>query len=73
MEISGQVQDTALTVQQVADLLKVNVRTVYRLASKGELPGFRVAGTWRFMSHDVSDWIVNEKERARQADARGTK
>lgn len=73
MEASDQLQDSALTVQQVADLLKVNVRTVYRLAGKGELPGFRVAGTWRFMSHDVSEWIMNEKERARQAATRGAK
>lgn len=51
----------ALTVQQVAELLQVNDRTIYRMVSKGEIPGFRVAGSWRFLPEDVEAWIDQQK------------
>lgn len=52
----------ALTETQVADLLSVNERTVYRMAQRGELPAFKVAGTWRFLQQDIEAW-VNERKR----------
>ena len=52
---------TALTVRQVADLLRVNERTVYRMAQRGDLPGFKVAGTWRFLEKDIEAWIDQRK------------
>lgn len=55
----------ALTVQQVADLLSVNERTVYRMVLKGDLPGFRVAGSWRFLVEDIEAWIDQQKIAAR--------
>ena len=55
----------ALTVKQVAELLAVNERTVYRMANAGELPGFKVSGSWRFMEDDIRDWIEEQKKRAR--------
>jgi excisionase family DNA binding protein len=55
----------ALTVKQVAELLAVNERTVYRMANSGELPGFKVSGSWRFMADDIRDWIEEQKKRAK--------
>lgn len=52
---------TALTVKQVAERLNVNDRTVYRLAQVGNLPGFKVAGSWRFLEEDIEDWIRKQK------------
>ena len=43
-----EMMDQALTVKDVALLLQVDEKTVYRLTQKGELPGFKVAGSWRF-------------------------
>ena len=37
--------DPILTIRDVADYLKVNERTIYRLASSGELPGFKVGSS----------------------------
>jgi excisionase family DNA binding protein len=48
----------------VADLLSVNERTVYRMAQRGELPGFKVAGTWRFLQQDIEAWIDQRKRDA---------
>lgn len=38
-----------LKIQELAEYLKLNDRTAYRLASAREIPGFRVGGSWRFM------------------------
>ena len=57
-----------MTVRDVARHLNVDEKTVYRLAQRGQLPGFKVAGTWRFKRVDIEDWIDRQKqEAARQA------
>lgn len=50
-----------LTVRDVAGYLNVDEKTVYRLAQRGELPGFKVAGTWRFKQMDIDAWIEKRK------------
>jgi excisionase family DNA binding protein len=56
--------ETAMTVREVASYLNVNEKTVYRLAQKGELPGFKVAGAWRFRRADIDRWIDDQKQAA---------
>ena len=53
----------AMTVRDVAGLLAVDEKTIYRLAQQGKLPGFKVAGTWRFQLQDIQGWI-NERKAA---------
>ncbi|OGQ82431.1 MAG: DNA-binding protein [Deltaproteobacteria bacterium RIFOXYA12_FULL_58_15] len=55
-----------MTVREVANYLNVDEKTVYRLAQKGELPGFKVAGTWRFKRQDIDQWIEDQKKAAAQ-------
>jgi excisionase family DNA binding protein len=57
-----------MTVHDVADYLNVDEKTVYRLAQRGDLPGFKVAGTWRFKREDIESWI--EQQKTRSADER---
>ena len=38
--------DNIMTVKEVADYLRVNQRTVYRLAVDGRIPGFKVGANW---------------------------
>jgi excisionase family DNA binding protein len=52
---------SAMTVHDVAVYLNVDEKTVYRLAKRGELPGFKVAGTWRFKRQDIDHWIEQRK------------
>jgi excisionase family DNA binding protein len=56
--------ESALTVQDVATYLRVNAKTVYRLAQAGGIPGFKVAGTWRFRRHDIDRWIEDQQRRS---------
>lgn len=53
--------DQAFTVREVALLLQVDEKTVYRLTQKGELPGFKVAGSWRFKRADIDEWVERQK------------
>ena len=51
--------EPAMTVRDVAATLNVDEKTIYRLAQRGELPGFKVAGAWRFQRVDLQRWITS--------------
>ena len=53
--------EPAMTVRDVAKFLSVDEKTIYRLVSKGELPGFKVLGSWRFQRQDLDEWIAVRK------------
>ena len=57
--------DEILTVPEVAILLKVAEKTVYTMAQKGQLPGFKVRGQWRFKRVDLDRWIEQQKAASR--------
>ncbi|MAF98656.1 MAG: DNA-binding protein [Micavibrio sp.] len=50
-----------LTVKELSEYLKLNEKTAYRLAAKGEIPGFKVGGSWRFDRRDIDKWIQQQK------------
>lgn len=50
-----------LTIQEVAEYLKLNEKTAYRLASEKKIPGFKVGGSWRFKRVDIEKWIEDQK------------
>jgi excisionase family DNA binding protein len=56
-----------MTVRNVAGFLSVDEKTIYRLAQQGKLPGFKVAGTWRFQLQDIQGWIDRQKAGAQLA------
>jgi excisionase family DNA binding protein len=47
-----------LTLDEVALYLKAGRRTVYRLVQQGEIPGFKLGGTWRFRRAELDRWIA---------------
>lgn len=60
---SGASEDGILTIKQVAGYLKVNERTIYRLAAANGIPAFKVGGTWRLRKSDIDDWIASQTKR----------
>ncbi len=54
--------DQILTVKEVAEYLKVNQRTIYRLATEKKIPAFRVGVSWRFKKEEVDGWISLQQE-----------
>ena len=49
-----------MTIEEVANYLRVSERTVYDWAQKGQLPGGKLGTTWRFKRSDIESW-VNEQ------------
>jgi excisionase family DNA binding protein len=49
--------ENILTIREVAELLKINEKTVYKLAADAKIPGFKVGGSWRFDHEVISTWI----------------
>ena len=58
--------DQILTVKEVATYLKVNDRTIYRMAMSGKIPAFRVGSSWRFKSSEIGAWIESEHNSMQQ-------
>lgn len=50
-------RENILTIREVADLLKINEKTVYKLAADAKIPGFKVGGSWRFDRATITKWI----------------
>lgn len=59
-------QQAIFTLDELAAYLKVGKRTLYRLASHGEIPAFKVGGTWRFRQSEVDRWINDQTQAGRK-------
>lgn len=49
------------TPQEIADLLKVDLRTVYRWLREGKLQGHKVGGVWRIDKAVIDDMFKQNK------------
>lgn len=50
-----------MTVKDVASYLKLNERTVYRMATSAKIPAFKVGTSWRFKREGLEKWIEEQK------------
>jgi PTS system nitrogen regulatory IIA component len=50
-----------LTVRDVAGLLEVSEKTVYRWIDDGKLPGYRISGQYRFNRAELLAWATASK------------
>ena len=50
-----------MTLEEVADYLRLSKDTVYRMASAGKLPASKVGSQWRFRKDDVDRWLEKNK------------
>ncbi|MEE9144010.1 MAG: helix-turn-helix domain-containing protein [Candidatus Binatia bacterium] len=48
-----------ITSSEAAVLLKVHLRTIYRLANKGAIPGNKIGRSWRFIKKDILNLVSN--------------
>ena len=60
-----------LTVEQLAELLQVDGKTLRSLAAQGELPGRKVGRHWRFSRQAVLDWLATPERKRRAAGFEG--
>jgi excisionase family DNA binding protein len=49
--------DQILTVSELAQYLRCNPSTIYRLLKRSEIPAFKLGHDWRFLISDIDRWI----------------
>ncbi len=42
-----------VTAKEVGQYLKLSESTIYKLATNGEIPGFKIGDSWRFDMEDI--------------------
>ena len=50
-----------LTINEVADILRLHPTTIYRLVKRGELPGFKIGGNWRINRASLDVWLSADR------------
>ncbi len=54
-------EKTFFTVQELAEYLRMKPVTIYKHASRGKLPGFKIGATWRFKKTSIDKWIEEQE------------
>jgi len=49
-----------MTIEEVAEYLRVSTRTVYEWSQRGEIPCGKMGTSWRFMRQEIENW-ANQK------------
>lgn len=54
-------EEKIFTVQELADYLRMKPLTIYKHASTGRLPAFKVGSHWRFKKQSIDLWIETQE------------
>ncbi len=54
-------EEGVFTVQELAQYLRMKPLTIYKHASGGKLPGFKVGSHWRFKRSTIDQWIESQE------------
>ena len=49
-----------MTIDELAEYLKVSKSSLYELAQQGKVPGQKVGKHWRFSRQAIDKWIANK-------------
>jgi excisionase family DNA binding protein len=55
-------QSSILTAKEVGQYLKLSESTIYKLAAKGDIPGFKIGDSWRFDMEEIQRLIQGAKK-----------
>lgn len=58
--------DEIMNIKEVAEYLRLNEKTAYRLVSEGVIPGFKVGGSWRFRKEEIVQWTKEQTGKTKQ-------
>jgi excisionase family DNA binding protein len=53
-----------MTPREAAEYLSIHVRTIYRLAKNGDIPGRKIGGSWRFKKDALDQWLSGRENPA---------
>ena len=64
-------QDKWLTVDELADYLKMGQTKLYRMAQEGGIPASKVGNQWRFNREEIDEWMINQRPAVANIDSKG--
>ena len=53
-----------LTVDELADYLKMSPAKIYHMAQRGELPAAKIGAHWRFRKDLIDNWLLQHIDSA---------
>lgn len=53
-----------MTVDELADYLKMKTVTIYKHAQEGKIPAFKVGSKWRFKKETIDKWIEVQENKS---------
>ena len=51
-----------MTLEEVAEYLRLSVHTIYKFAQKGKIPALKAGKKWRFRKEDIDRWLMDNKK-----------
>ena len=61
-----------MTIDEVADYLRVKKRTVYDWVKKGKIPAVKTVGLWRFRKDRIDSWLDQDAEEEQPVKSQGS-
>lgn len=59
------IEDRLLTIEEIADYLRISVHVLYKMAQQDRIPAFKVANKWRFRRNEIDSWIEKGRKKKR--------
>ena len=59
--------DEILTLQELAEYLKIAEKTLYLYAREGRLPAIKIGSAWRFRRADIDRWLEEQQRLTRES------
>jgi len=51
-----------MTIEELAEYLKVSKSSLYKLAQQGKVPGQKVGKHWRFRKATIDQWLDEQSQ-----------
>lgn len=55
-------KDEVLTLEELAEYLKLSTSTVYKLVGEGKIPGNKIGRHWRFSRKAIDSWLQKRSD-----------
>ncbi len=55
--------DDIMTIDGLAEYLKISKSTLYKLVQDGKLPGQKIGKRWRFHKEAIDEWLKQHPEK----------
>jgi excisionase family DNA binding protein len=61
-----------LTIEELAEYLKMGRTKLYRMAQEGDIPASKVGNQWRFEREEIDQWMKSQRPAADKEPTGGT-